>query len=419
MSAPSPVSVSMEYRSLRNAIPSFVLCRRIFLIQIVLFAASSAAVIPFLPADTATGTLIVTSRPPGAQLLINGATAGSTPLRLEWPAGRYQYRLQLFGHVPSVDSIGIRQGKETVIDDSLFAEPVLTVKSMPEGASVYIDSLFVGKTPIDSIALEPGPHRVLLKREGYRNAEGILQLSQGKKTLINRELIPLYGFLSLDVTPADAAVTIDGNSVSTGGFERLRLPAGWHTVNVTHPMHEHRMTEQFYMNPGVHKEYAAPMDKFSLTAAYRSMLIPGLGQMMDKSYVKGAYEFISFAGLTGLLLSAQTTVTEREADLDIARIKYQGAATESEALITRAAVTRASSDLTSARNKVTMAAAGVVTVYLLIILDAVLNHSTEERIILKNVSPVPALKMETFGSEGIIGIGVHFDMKQTAGFLAP
>ncbi|MBS1153792.1 MAG: TonB-dependent receptor, partial [Myxococcaceae bacterium] len=99
---------------------------------------------------------------------------------------------------------------------------LLTVSSEPGDADVYVDREDLGsrgRTPL-TLALSPGPHTVILKRAGYRNAQGKASLSRGRDSKLKVPLERILGAVELTGTPEGASVreTLDGP-------ELAKLPA--------------------------------------------------------------------------------------------------------------------------------------------------------------------------------------------------
>ncbi len=85
----------------------------------------------------------------------------------------------------------------------------LIIKTTPEGASVYINDVYKGITPL-TVTLEEGTYDLKLKKEGYETLQETITLYPGKTTTITRELKPLPVPLTITSTPGGAMVYIDG-----------------------------------------------------------------------------------------------------------------------------------------------------------------------------------------------------------------
>jgi len=73
----------------------------------------------------------------------------------------------------------------------------LSISSKPAGASVYLDSAYVGKTPLTLNAVSPGSHTVDIRAPGYLSCSIGVTVSEGKATEISPEMVKSPSFLPL------------------------------------------------------------------------------------------------------------------------------------------------------------------------------------------------------------------------------
>jgi TonB family protein len=111
----------------------------------------------------------------------------------------------------------------------------LSIESEPSGAGVWLDGDPVGMAPIVLSPLAPGPHRVLVVREGYAPAEVQLQVTEGMG------VVPLR-FALAGVTapvhvraPDGVSVHIDGHAVGRTPLAAIHLTPGVHELRLERP----------------------------------------------------------------------------------------------------------------------------------------------------------------------------------------
>jgi hypothetical protein len=85
----------------------------------------------------------------------------------------------------------------------------LSIASDPSDAAVYVDGQFVGRTPIEVKALQPGDHRVRLVKDGYLENGRVVNVASGKLGNLQVRLTAR--------TAADALPQAQGSGVSSGG----------------------------------------------------------------------------------------------------------------------------------------------------------------------------------------------------------
>lgn len=117
---------------------------------------------------------------------------------------------------------------------------LVRVTTSPEGAEVYIDRTDLGsrgRSP-QTLALAPGRHKVMVKKEGYRPTEATVQLTRGKAVAQSFELTLITGTVELSGTPAGAEVrTSPEGEVAAQVPGKLTLTPGQHVLHVRAPGH--------------------------------------------------------------------------------------------------------------------------------------------------------------------------------------
>lgn len=117
---------------------------------------------------------------------------------------------------------------------------LVRVTTTPKGADVYVDRVDLGsrgRSP-QVLALPPGNHKILVRREGYRPAEATVRLVRGKTVSQDFELKLITGGVELTGTPVGAEVRREpqGPVVATVPG-KLRLPPGRTVLHVSAPGH--------------------------------------------------------------------------------------------------------------------------------------------------------------------------------------
>ncbi len=197
-----------------------------------------------LPDTVTEMTVVVTSEPSGADVEVDGAARGTTPveLKLGWrPTDRE--KLVLVKRAGWNAKTTPLRRDERAVHAVLEPQPIpvrVHFGSVPEGAEVFIDGVSLGTTPLDRvIEWLPGaaPKYVGLRKEGYRVEKCALQREQTDVRVELTEVVE-ERILPLNVQPAGALVEVDGVAIGEAGSEiRLRwsVTHGRHTVKVSHP----------------------------------------------------------------------------------------------------------------------------------------------------------------------------------------
>lgn len=125
-----------------------------------------------------TGDLQVSSIPTGAVVYLNGDYQGFTPPDdhldiIDLAPGSYTLILRKLGFEDYSVPVTIQQGKVLQISASLTpvsqtpSAATADIVSTPSGADVYVNSLYMGMTPLSFQNVQPGNYTVELRLQGY------------------------------------------------------------------------------------------------------------------------------------------------------------------------------------------------------------------------------------------------------------
>jgi hypothetical protein len=148
----------------------------------------------------------------------------------EQPALGYQFFRTFLELAPESDTErraqATRQMSELAERLALFE-----VSTTPPGASVFVDSVELGRTGVTPcvVAVEPGAHALILQRDGHRTAETRARTRRGHVTRVEETLSARTGELSVTTEPSGAEVVVsrgDGVLARVTTPANLTLPAG-------------------------------------------------------------------------------------------------------------------------------------------------------------------------------------------------
>ena len=116
----------------------------------------------------------------------------------------------------------------------------LSVTSNVAGATVIVDDLQVGKTPLSEASILPGAHRLVVKKEGYATYRSNVRVASGRTLSVHVNLSKQKsekGQLFLELEPESAGVRIlnqaksfeQGMSLDPGSYHLEIFAAGYET----------------------------------------------------------------------------------------------------------------------------------------------------------------------------------------------
>lgn len=143
----------------------------------------------------ATGVIELTSQPPGARVMIDGADIGVTPLKHRLPAGNHSFTMSLPNYRMIEGELEVAPNKEASLERKLESLPaMLLLENVPPGALVYIE----GMPPQDAaqpIELPAGKYNLELKAPGHESQRQQLELAPGESVSRDGTLVRLNPLL--------------------------------------------------------------------------------------------------------------------------------------------------------------------------------------------------------------------------------
>ena len=178
----------------------------------------------------------ISSQPGDAQVSVDGSVVGRTPLAMQLIQGRREVELHKAGYKPATLGLDIVAGQDAEIEP-VTLQPLdgrLVIDSKPAAASVSIDDVFHGVTPLTVSVAADVKHDLKISKAGYRTEERQVAVAPDDEQSLQVNLPAQYGTVFLSTRPAGTIVKIDGKQASSSSG-RLRLPTRTHTLTVSKP----------------------------------------------------------------------------------------------------------------------------------------------------------------------------------------
>lgn len=148
------------------------------------------------------GTLRLETEPAGAEVHVDGALVGRTPLNFECLVGRYTVRLTHPERLPAEVEVLIRAGATTEKRVTLRRKALLHLDIRPEGAEVLLDGESLGHAPLPPFEVDPGTHDLLVRHPTHERGRQTLQLHAGETRTVKVAL------LATGLPPAEAPALV-------------------------------------------------------------------------------------------------------------------------------------------------------------------------------------------------------------------
>ncbi len=121
-------------------------------------------------------TVQVNSQPSGATVYINDEQKGTTPFNTKLKKGKYNLKLLKKGFETKQQTIEIT--KSEIISLQLKElKAVLTVKTLPNGAKIFVNNEQLGKTPFEK-SITQGTKKIKIQKKGFKPIEETVLLEK-------------------------------------------------------------------------------------------------------------------------------------------------------------------------------------------------------------------------------------------------
>lgn len=117
---------------------------------------------------------------------------------------------------------------------------LVRVTTTPKGADVFVDRTDLGsrgRSP-QTLALTPGRHKVLVRKDGYRPTESIVTVTKGREVPLDLDMGLITGIVEITGTPEGAELRDSPTGPVLGRIPaKLRLSPGQRVLHVRAPGH--------------------------------------------------------------------------------------------------------------------------------------------------------------------------------------
>ncbi len=268
----------------------------------------------------AIGAAVFGSTPDGAEVFVDGAPVGRTPVRVELRAGTHTVEFKR-NAVTRTQTIAVKQGLElpVAVDWSQKAVGSLQVNSTPTGAKVSVDGKLRGQTPLTLDDLLAGPHTVLIdSSEGAVRRK--VQIAEGATESLTESIYPgwLHVSTSIEVTILDG-----GKPALLDDSNRVLLKPGPHTVRIENRALAFSQTRQVEIEPGGTTRIAieVPTSTLSVTGSTGAEVFvdgvkAGETPLAEFKVALGSHD-VMVVDKSGVTRHASVRATTRPVQLDI------------------------------------------------------------------------------------------------------
>jgi formylglycine-generating enzyme required for sulfatase activity len=160
------------------------------------------------------------------------------PLGQRWLmlAGEHELAVTAPGYHPVERTIEVSADASQSVDVVMAPLPGrVTVLSQPEGASILLDGELIGETPLETLSIAAGEHRLEARAPRHLPRDLVIEIEgRGREQTLDLQLEPAWGDITVSTSPVGATAMIDGEPIGEvpGTLEILE---GEHTLTLNAP----------------------------------------------------------------------------------------------------------------------------------------------------------------------------------------
>ena len=232
-------------------------------------------------------TVLIDSDPPGARVMMDGKEVGYTPLLLhDLSIGDYSAIVEKDGYTRREVKWPVPNGRPFKISAPLENNiSMLSMVTKPEFAEIEIDGQPYGNTPLKEY-LKLGPHIIRFSKQGYKTYEKVVTVvrdEEDKTQELVVELEELPGKLTLESTPSEARVFIDGVDFGVTPYVRDTIEAGEYKISLSKDGYD-SLEETVTIHPGEHMKRSFTLNS-NLGTIKLNVNPPGMNVYLDGVFV--------------------------------------------------------------------------------------------------------------------------------------
>ncbi len=179
------------------------------------------------------GLLLLKTNPEGCNIAVDGVTIGQSPMLVTNLAtkDRYSVKLTKAGYQPLTIEVKFDGRNPVVREEKLISDSgAIDIVTEPAGASVMVNGIMRGLSPIKVTGITKGRAQVEVKLVGYNDEKRELSIAAGEDQTLNLELKALPGTLHLTSVPAGARFYLNDEARGVAPLSIAGLEGGTYTV---------------------------------------------------------------------------------------------------------------------------------------------------------------------------------------------
>lgn len=271
---------------------------------------------------------------------------------------------------------------------------LLNILTKPDSATVFINDSLIGITPLIDFKLKTGIIKLKLKKEDYEDIENFFTIKSLRYNL-NYSLFCKFGYLSLGNIESDK-IKIDSREYVNHNSLNFKLPVGYHNFEAFPPDFHRPVKNELFIQSEKNYSLNFEYNYFTLEYFSKSLIIPGLGQFLDGSKIKGASFLAASIISSALLWKSYINYHDKAEDVKNLRNLYLVANNEADALKYRTLLKSSDTELTNLKNTKNLLLGTFIGIYISNLMDTFIFHTNGGSFTLEKRNPTSTTLIDTF-----------------------
>lgn len=210
------------------------------------------------------GNIKVTSSPSYAEVYLDGAYRGKTPITLSnVKVGKHTIKVTKKDYYNYSEMVQVKGSSTTYVFARLKPVPrtgSIHINSTPSNAKAYLAGAYRGRTPLTISNLEIGEYQIKISKDGYYDWYSTVRVKQNITAQVFAQLEPMTGSLYVTSSPRYARVFLNGIEGGTTPLTITNIEEGWHEVVIIKEYYR-AYVEYLYIYAGEETEVKADLDR--------------------------------------------------------------------------------------------------------------------------------------------------------------
>jgi hypothetical protein len=273
------------------------------------------------------GVLIVEVSESDADVRVGRRRLGKSPVSASLiEPGEHELKVTKAGYQEQTRNIRIAPGdtSKAFFDLEPLSSPhgFITLRVSEDDAQVILDWKTIGTTPLPVSAVEPGNHRIEVKKGGFKDRKETFSVTQGDTVALELVLKSKFGALTVTSEPESARVLVDRKFVGISPLCEVSVSEGRRVVAVEKDGYQ-RWTQSIDVIGGEKVTLSAVLTERGTTRVgvlTRSMVFPGWGQRYLGARTRGTVLTMLFLSDVALYVGARSKNDADKYPVDFYRI---------------------------------------------------------------------------------------------------